>query len=71
MQTSMNIYVTIKPKVKSRELYERLRPYNVNVTDLGDKVYVYTRMQLSRVDLEKVLSICNEYGECLVDAHMV
>lgn len=71
MQTSMNIYVTIKPRVKSRELYERLRPYNVNVTDLGDRVYVYTRIQLSRVDLKKVLSICNEYGECLVDAHMV
>lgn len=71
MQTNMKIYVTIKPKVKSRELYERLKPYNVNVMDLGNKVYVYTQIQLSRANLEKVLAICNEYGECFIDAHMV
>lgn len=70
MQASTNIYVMIRPRVNSRELYERLKPYNVSVTDLGNKVYVYTRIQLREADLKKVLEICNEYGDCYVDAQM-
>ena len=69
MQTAMDVYITIKPRVKSRELYERLKPYNVNVTDLGDKVYVYTRLTLKPESIDKVLSICAEYGDCYINAH--
>lgn len=71
MQTSTNICVMIKPRFDSHELYKRLKPYNVSVTDLGDRVYVYTRMLLHEKELIKILEICNEYGDCRVDARMV
>lgn len=71
MQTKMDVYVTIKPRAKSRELYERLRQYGANVTDLGDTVYVYTKIDIREDSIGKILGICNEYGDCSVDAHMV
>lgn len=71
MQTKMNVYVTVKPRVKSRELYERLTPFMANVTDLGDIVYVYTQIDIREDAIEKILSICREYGECSVKADMV
>lgn len=71
MQTKMNVYITIKPRAKSRELYERLRCYDANVTDLGDKVYVYTTIDIREDAIEHITKICNEYGDCSVDAQMV
>ena len=71
MQTKMNVYVTVKPRVESRELYERLRPYDANVTDVGDKVYVYTEIDIREDAVEHIIAICKEYGDCSVDAHMV
>ena len=71
MQTKMNVYVTVKPRVKSRELYERLLPYKANVTDIGDKVYVYTEIDIREDAIEHILKICKGYGDCSVDAHMV
>lgn len=71
MQTKMNVYVTITPATRSRELYERLQPFEANVTDLGDKVYVYTQIDIREDAVEKILKICHEYGDCSVDAHMV
>lgn len=71
MQTKMNVYITIESGIKSRELYERLRPFKANVTDMGDKVYVYMTIDLREDTIEKVLTICHEYGDCSVDAHMV
>lgn len=69
MNEKMNVYVTIRPKVKSRELYERLTPYNANVTDIGDKVFVYLTTDLDGEVIGKILDICKEYGDCSVDAH--
>ena len=71
MQTKMNVYVTVTPKCKSRELYERLQPYQANVIDLGSKVYVMTQIDIRENAIEKILKICHEYGDCSVDAHMV
>ena len=71
MQTKMNVYVTVKPRVQSRELYEKLLPYKANVTDLGDKVYVYAEIDIREDAVEHILAICKEYGDCSVDASMV
>ena len=71
MQTKMKVYITIKPRAKSRELYERLRCYEANVTDLGDKVYVYTTIDIREDAIEHITKICREYGDCSVDAQMV
>lgn len=53
MQTKMDVCVTIKPRAKSRELYERLQQYSANVTDLGNTVYVYTKIDIREDVMEK------------------
>lgn len=73
METRMNVFITIKPKIKSRELYEKLTlsQEGVNVTDVGDKVYVYTQIDIREDAIERILAICKDYGDCSVDAHLV
>ena len=73
METRMNVFITIKPKIKSRELYEKLvlSQKGINVTDVGDKVYVYTQIDIREDDIERILAICKDYGDCSVDAHLV
>lgn len=71
MQTKMDVFITIVPKVKSRELYERLAPYKAAVTDLGAKVYVATKIDITEDEIEKIMNICKEYGDASVEAHMV
>lgn len=70
MQTKMNVYITIKPRAKSRELYDRLRQYDANVIDLGDKVYVTATIDIKEDFIEKIIKVCSEYGECSVDTYM-
>ena len=70
MQTKMDIFITIIPKVKSLELYSKLRPYKANVTDLGDKVLVTTKIDIREDDIEHIVNICKDYGEMSVKAHM-
>ena len=71
MQTKMKVYVTVKPRANSSELYERLLSFKANVTDLGDTIYVYTIIDIREDAIEKMLNICREYGECSVKASMV
>lgn len=69
MQTKMDISITITPKVKSRELRERLAPYSVDVIDLGTEVCVATKIDITEDKIEKIMDICKEYGDTSVDAH--
>lgn len=71
MQTKMDIHITLKPRIKSRELCKRLAPFKANVTDLGDTVHVCTEIDIREDAIEKILKICKEYGEYSVDAKMV
>lgn len=71
MQTRMNVYVTIRPRANTCEMYERLIPFNADVIDLGNIIYVNTEIDIREDTIEKVLKICKEYGECSIDAHMV
>lgn len=70
MQTKMDVFITITPKVESRELYERLAPYRADVTDLGTKVYVAAKIDITEDKIEKIMDICKEYGDTSVEAHM-
>lgn len=70
MQTKMDVFITITPKVESRELYERLSPYRADVTDLGTKVYVVAKIDITEDKIEKIIDICKEYGNTSVEAHM-
>lgn len=69
MQTKMDVFITIIPKVKSHELYERLKPYKADVTDLGTKVGVATKIDVTDDEIEKIMNICKEYGDTSVEAH--
>lgn len=44
----------------SRELYNELKRYGLNVTDMGSEVFVYGDIDES--DYEKILRICISYG---------
>lgn len=70
MQTKMDVFITIVPKVKSHEIYERLEPYKADVTDLGTKVCVATEIDITEDKIEKIMNICKEYGDISVEAHM-
>ena len=71
MQTKMKIVITVKGAIDSAKLYEELSPYNFNVTDMIDKTLVHATIDIREPIIEKALKICNLYGECDVEAHMV
>lgn len=70
MQTKMDVSITIIPKVKIRELCERLAPYSVDVTDSGTEVCVAAKIDITEDKIEKIMDICKEYGDTSVEAHM-
>lgn len=70
MQTKMDVFITIIPKVKSRELHERLASYGADVTDLGTEVRVTAKIDITEDKIEKIMGICEEYGDTSVEAHM-
>lgn len=59
------VYVncTINGKIDSRELWDDLNRYDVNVTDLGEVTYVYG--QVSMYDSLFVIDICRKYGDTI------
>lgn len=59
------VYVscTINGKIDSRELWDDIKDYDVNVTDLGKVTYVYG--QLSMYDSLFVIDICRKYGDTI------
>ena len=71
MQTKMSIFIVVNNCVDSRELYEELRPYKLNVVDIGSKALVHAVIDLREPDIESIVKICKEYGECEIDAHLV
>lgn len=56
-----DIFITIIDKTDSRALYEELKPYNLNVTDLGSTTYVYGRVATEAM-FDNILAICEKYG---------
>ena len=71
MQTKMSVMIVVKDCVGSREIYEELREYKLNVTDLGSKTLVHAIVDIREPDMEGILTICNKYGSCEVEAHLV
>lgn len=71
MQTKMSVLVTIPGPIDSRELYEDIKRYGANVTDMGAKVLVYCKIDIREDAIEKILTSCNKYGDCEVNAQML
>lgn len=55
------INVTIKGKIDSKELWEDIKRYNVNVTDVGEVTFVHG--EASMYDSMFIIDICRKYGE--------
>lgn len=71
MQTKMDVYITVVPTINNSEIQERLQQYDVKTTNSGTNVQVYARIDIREDAIEKILKICQEYGDCSVDAHLV
>lgn len=77
MQTKMKINIILYPKsredFKSIDLYNKLKLYidDVNVTDLGEKVYIFATIDLTKSEVEFLISECKSHGECDIEAHAV
>ena len=57
----VSVFITIRGKIDSIELYEVLKGYGMNVTDLIDKTLVYATCSLE--DAISVIEICSAYGD--------
>lgn len=55
------INVTIKGKIDSKELWEDIKRYDVNVTDTGEVTFVYG--EASMYDSMFIIDICRKYGD--------
>ena len=55
------INVTIKGKINSKELWEDIKRYNVNVTEVGEVTFVHG--EASMYDSMFIIDICRKYGE--------
>lgn len=51
----------VKGKLDSKELWSLLEPLDVNLIDLGDGVFVYGRLNPTR--LAQAICICGKYGK--------
>ena len=66
------IHAIIRGNINSKELYNRLKEYeplveNVCVTDIIISTFVSASVLIEEQDVEKIISICKEYGPCDVD----
>ena len=50
----------------SKELYEDLKPFNMNVTDCGTVIYVHSN-DITANQIAGALSVCDKYGSYQVE----
>lgn len=58
-----HLYAVIKGPFDSKKLWSLISKYNVNLTDLGDKVLVYGDLDIR--DATDVLAFCSLFGDIL------
>lgn len=74
MQMLMDVSITMPGKINSKALYEEVKQFNFNVTDLEVKTFVHGRIDLRDPTIEFVLQACYKYsvnGEVRVSATKV
>ena len=57
----MCIFITFPRGVDSRALYDDLRCFKMNVTDMDTVVYVH-RNGITATEISQILVICDKYG---------
>lgn len=71
MRTKMSVFIVINNCIESKELYDELKRYKINVIDVGNKALVYATIDIRESDIEDIVKICGKYGECEIEAHLV
>lgn len=72
MKTKMSVLVTLKGPIESKELYEDIKKYGANVTDMGNKVMVYVVIDIRENAIEHILAACHKYdNDCQVNAQII
>lgn len=77
MKTKMNVSIILYPDLESGfkgiDLYNRLKVYipDVNVTDLGEKVYIFATVDITNDAVESIIRETKKCGECDIEAYMV
>ena len=64
MVIEKNVFITIPGNIDSESLYKELKSYNMNVTNLITRTYVYGKVNLAEPFIEYILQICYKYGPC-------
>lgn len=59
-----SIWIEIKGSIDSRKLWSEIFLYGINLTDTGDKTYVYGNVDSEYID--ELISKCKEYGEVVI-----
>ena len=57
----MKLWLEIKGKIDSDELWARIESYDVNLTDMGNKSLVYG--DVSAWAIGQVVALCSLYGD--------
>ncbi len=71
MSTEMSILIEVKNCTDSKQLYDELKKYKPNVIDMGAKTVVHTTIDIRDDAMENILNVCNKYGSCDIEAHLV
>lgn len=62
------LHITLLGSIDSKELYEKLKQFELNVTDFQDKTYVYGHIELYM--LGTISSICWDYAKGQIEISM-
>lgn len=59
----IDIFVDIRDRIESRELWEELENTGVNVTDLGTNTLVYGTIKMDKLNF--ILLTCLKFGDAI------
>lgn len=71
----MNISIILLPEDRdnfnSEELFNKLKKYNISLTDLGDKVYIFAKVDIRDDAIETIICEARKYGYTDIEAYLV
>ena len=62
---NVSVFIQIKGRIDSKELYAAVEKYGINVTDIGDSCVVYGDCTLD--EASRVVYVCGLYGDVTVE----
>ena len=66
---ALYLWITIIGCEDSMKLWNAIERYKVNLTDLGDKAYIYGEVQMP--EAIEIIGVANDYGETEVSLSIV